>query len=165
MIQAIVPELIHIPSISLLSRLHAEVEAMEALAARHPFSACHTARTKVRKQLPALAALIDFWWQGVQHDLDQAATSPMWKTWARESLLPLVYWEHQVARTRCARRKAKLRQALAAAQVAFGQHAITQRLPPQALEEWQAWASQRVRAFQRTSSGRRRTRRLSVANV
>ena len=29
---------------------------------------------------------------------------------------------------------------------------LTQRLPLQALEEWQAWATQRVRAFQRTSS-------------
>jgi hypothetical protein len=139
-------------STQVASRLHAEVEAIEAWAARHQFPACHTARTKVRKQLPALAALVDFWWQGVQSDLDQAALSPMWRTWARESLLPFVYWEYQVARTRCARRKAKLRQALAAAQVAFGQHVITQRLPPQALEEWQAWASQRVRAFQRTSS-------------
>ena len=45
-------------------RLHAEVEAIEALAARHQFPACHAARTKVRKQLPALAALVDFWWAG-----------------------------------------------------------------------------------------------------
>jgi hypothetical protein len=28
------------------------------------------AMTKVRKQVPALAALIDFWWQGVQQDLE-----------------------------------------------------------------------------------------------
>ena len=99
-----------------------------------------------------MAALVDFWWEGVRVDLEQTALSPMWRGWARESLLPLVYWEHQVARTRCARRKAKLRQALDAAQVAFGQHAITQRLPPQALQEWQEWATQRVNAFQRASS-------------
>jgi hypothetical protein len=107
---------------------------------------------KVRKQLPALAALVDFWWEGVRLDLQQAAISPMWRRWARESLLPLVYWEHQVAHTRCARRKAKMRQALEAAHVAFGHQAITQRLPPQALQAWQEWATQRVRAFQRASS-------------
>ena len=55
-------------STQVASRLPAEVEAIAALAARHQFPACHTARTKVRKQLPALAALVDFWWQGVQHD-------------------------------------------------------------------------------------------------
>ena len=110
------------------------------------------ARAKGRKQLPALAALVDFWWAGVRGDLAQAAIAPMWKTWARECLLPLVYWEHQVAHTRCPRRKAKLRQALEAAHVAFGQHAITQGLPPQALQEWHEWAPQRVSAFQRASS-------------
>ena len=57
-----------------------------------------------------------------------------------------------MARTRCARRKAKMRQALEAVQGAFDHHALTQRLPPQVLEEWQAWATQRVQAFQRASS-------------
>jgi Family of unknown function (DUF6399) len=133
-------------------RLHAEVEAIEALAAHHQVPTCDAARRKVRKQLPALAALVDFWWAGVEQDLEHAGLSTPWKTWAKECLLPLVYWEHQAAHTRCARRKARLRQATAASQTAFDTHTLTQRLPPQALEEWQAWATQRVRAFQRTSS-------------
>lgn len=134
------------------SRLQAEVQAIETLAERHQFPARQGARKKVRKQLPALAALVDFWWEGVGVDLQQAGISPIWRRWAREALLPLVYWEHQVARTRCARRKAKMRQALEAAQVAFGHHAITPCLPPEALKEWQEWATQRVSAFQRASS-------------
>jgi len=133
-------------------RLHAEVEAIEALAARHQFPTCHAARTKVRKQLPALAALVDFWWAGVAQDLAHAGLSTPWRVWAREYLLPRVYWAHHVTHTRCARRKAKLRKALEASQVALDTHVLTQRLPLQALEAWQAWASQRVRAFQRTSS-------------
>ena len=133
-------------------RLQAEVEAIEALATRHQLPACHAVRSKVRKQLPALAALVDFWWAGVEQDLEYAGLSTPWRTWARECLLPLVYWEHQAAHTRCARRKARLRQAAAASQTAFDTHVLTQRLPRQAMEEWQAWATQRVRAFQRTSS-------------
>lgn len=133
-------------------RLHAEVEALEALATRHQFSACHAARSKVRKQLPALAALVDFWWAGVEQDLEHAALLPHWQVWAKAYLLPRVYWAHHVTHTRCARRKAKLRKALEASQVAFEQHVLTQRLPLPALEAWQAWARQRVRAFQRTSS-------------
>jgi hypothetical protein len=133
-------------------RLHAEVEAIEALAARHQFPACHAARTKVRKQLPALAALVDFWWTGVEQDLEHAGLSPCWRVWAKEYLLPRVYWAHHVTHTRCVRRKARLRKALEASQTAFDAHVLTQRLPLQALEAWQAWASQRVRAFQRTSS-------------
>ena len=57
-----------------------------------------------------------------------------------------------MAHTRCARRKAKIRQALEARQGVFGQHALTQCLPPQGLQEWQAWATHRVRALQRASS-------------
>ena len=139
-------------STQVAGRLHAEVEAMEALATRHQFPACHAARTKVRKPLPALAALVDFWWAGVEQDVEHAGLSTHWRMWAREYLLPRVYWAHHVAHTRCARRKAKLRKALEASQTAFDTHVLTQRLPRQALEEWQAWASQRVRAFQRTSS-------------
>ena len=75
-----------------------------------------------------------------------------WRQWAREYLLPRVYWDHQVTHTRCARRKAKRQKALEASQAAFDTHVLTQQLPPQALAEWQAWASQRVRTFQRTSS-------------
>jgi hypothetical protein len=35
---------------------------------------------------------------------------------------------------------------------AFEQHPITQRLAPHVLAEWQAWATDRVKAFQRASS-------------
>ncbi len=69
-----------------------------------------------------------------------------------ECLLPLVSWEHHAAHTRCARRHAKMRQALEAVQATFQTHPITKQLAPQVLEEWTAWATQRTKAFQRTSS-------------
>ena len=125
---------------------------MAALAARHPCPACHAARTTVRTPWPALAALVDFGWAGVEQDVEPAGLSTHGRMGAREDLFPRVSWAHHVAHTRCARRKAKLRQALEASQTAFDTHVLPQRLPRQALEEWQAWASQRVRAFQRTSS-------------
>ncbi len=134
------------------SRLHAAVQAIETLAQRHQLPARHDVMKKVRKQLPALAAMVDFWWDGVRRDLDQAAISPMWRRWAQEALLPLVYWEHQVAHTRCSRRKARVRQALEAVQVAFDHDVLTQHLPPEVFQEWHAWATHRVSAFQRASS-------------
>ena len=57
--------------------------------------------------------------------------SPRWRQWVDECLLPMVYWGHQVTRTRCARRKAKMQAAWAAPRAAFDQHAITQRLTPE----------------------------------
>ena len=67
--------------------------------------------TKVRKQVPALAALVDVWWQGVNRDLESFVLSPRWRQWVDECLLPMVYWDHQVTRTRCRRRKAKMQAA------------------------------------------------------
>jgi Family of unknown function (DUF6399)/IclR helix-turn-helix domain len=139
-------------SAQVASQLHAVVEAIEALASRHQLPARHSAMQKVRTQIPALAALVDFWWQGVWQDVASFALSPLWRQWIQECLLPLVYWEHHARHTRCSRRKAKIVQALEAVRAAFDTHAITQRLAPQVLADWQAWATERVHVFQRASS-------------
>ena len=134
------------------SQLTAAVEAIEALARDHQLPARQDAMTRVRKQLPALAALVDFWWQGVHRDLEPFLLSPKWQQWVYECLLPMVYWAHQVPRTRCRRREAKLQEALAAVRTVFEQHAITQQLAPHVLAEWHVWANDRVKTFQRASS-------------
>jgi Family of unknown function (DUF6399)/IclR helix-turn-helix domain len=134
------------------SQLTAAVEAIEALARGHQLPARHEAMSKVYKHVPALAALVDFWWQGVHQDLEPFLLSPRWQQWVYECLLPMVYWDYQVGRTRCRRRKAAMQAAWQAAQAAFDRHTITQRLVPHVLAEWHAWATDRVKAFQRASS-------------
>jgi transposase len=134
------------------SQFTAAVESIAALAQQYQLPARHAAMTKVRTQVPALAALVDFWWQGVHQDLAPFCLAPRWQQWVHEYLLPTVYWATQVPRTRCRRRKAKIQEALEAVRAAFEQHPITQRLAPHVLAEWQAWATDRVRAFQRASS-------------
>jgi hypothetical protein len=134
------------------NQLMATVEAIETFARCHQLPVRHAAMTKVRKQVPALAALVDFWWQGVHQDLEPFLLSPRWRQWVYECLLPMVYGAHQVRRTRCRRRKASMQAAWQAAQAAFDRHTITQRLAPHVLAEWHAWATDRVKAFQRASS-------------
>ena len=139
-------------SMQVESRVQAQVEAIEALAHRQQLPDRQATMKKVKKQLPDLAALVDFWWAGVRQDLEQAAVSRLWATWAQETLLPKVYWEHQVPRTRCAQRKAKMQQALEMISGTFATHALTRCLPPHALGDWYAWATRQVQAFQRASS-------------
>jgi hypothetical protein len=139
-------------SAQVASQLHAAVEAIEGVAKRQQLPARARAMQKVRKQIPALAALVDYWWEGVEHDLEHAAISAPWRHWAKEYLLPWVYWEHHVAHTRCVRRKAKIQQACEAVRATFHTHGLTVRLPAPALEEWHTWATQQVHAFQRASS-------------
>jgi hypothetical protein len=105
---------------------------MAAFAHPHQRPERQAAMTQVKTQLPALAALVDFWWHGVRQDLEHAAVSPIWQQWAQEALLPWRYGAHQGTRTRCARRKAKLQQILERVRVEFETHTITRCLPPQA---------------------------------
>ena len=134
------------------SRLHAEIDAITALIATHGLPAKQKAVDKVHKQLAGVSALVDLWWQSVWHDVQQVAMTPVWQRWVDEQLLPLMYWQHQVSRTRCPRRKAKLVQALEAVQDTFDRHPITRQLAPDVLEGWKAWAAEHAKAFQRASS-------------
>src|SRR5919202_5512347 len=106
---------------------------MEALARDHQLPARPHAIATVRKQIPALAALVDFWWQGVHQDLESFILSPRWQQWVHECLLPMIYWATQGPRTRCRRRKAKIQEALEAVRTAFEQPTSTQRLAPHVL--------------------------------
>lgn len=73
-------------SVQVHRRLEAEVAALDTLAHAHQLPARDATMHKVRKQLPALAALVDFWWAGVEQDVEQAALSAPWRQWAREVL-------------------------------------------------------------------------------
>ena len=133
--------------------LQAEVTAIETLVATNGLPLKKKTLDKVRKQLAGVSALVDVWWQGVGQDLmPQVSLTPMWKRWVEELLLPLMYWQKQLSRTRCPRRKAKLFEALKAVQAAFERHPLTAQLAPHVLAGWKAWAAEHARAFQRASS-------------
>jgi hypothetical protein len=134
------------------SHPQATMAAIEVLAQPPQLPARPSAMIKVRKQVPALAALVDFWWQGVQQDVAPFLLSPRWRQWVYACLLPMVYWDRQRARTRCRRRQAKMQAAWETVHAAFTQHAITRGLAPAVLADWPAWATDRVNAFQRASS-------------
>jgi hypothetical protein len=90
-------------------QLQAEVAALERLVHTHGLPGKKNAVAKVRKQLAGVSALVDVWWQRVWQDVQpQVALTPAWTQWIEELLLPLRYWQDQLSRTRCPRRKAKL---------------------------------------------------------
>jgi Family of unknown function (DUF6399)/Winged helix-turn-helix DNA-binding len=133
-------------------QLQAEIVALETLIETHGLPLKKKALDKVRKQLAGVSALVDFWWQSVGQDLQQVTLTPTWARWVEELLLPLMYWQEQLTRTRCPRRKAKIVQALEAVQDAFESHPCTGRLAPEVRAGWQAWAAEWAKAFQRASS-------------
>jgi hypothetical protein len=135
------------------AQLAAEVAALQELLEMNGLPVKKTVLDKVRKQLAGLAEVIDVWWQEVRQDIQsQIVLTPRWVDWVEAYLLPLMYWQYQVSRTRGRRRKAKLVKVIEAVQVAFEAHPLTAQLPPEVLAGWKAWAAEHAKTFQRASS-------------
>ena len=78
-------------------QLRAELQAIETLLETNGLPMKKDTLDKVRKQLAGISALVDLWWQTVRQDLTQLAMTPRWTQWAEEVLLPLMYWQEQLA--------------------------------------------------------------------
>jgi hypothetical protein len=133
-------------------QLGTEFEAIETLLATNGLPMKQDLLAKVRKQLAGISALVDVWWQTVRQDLTQLAMTPRWTQWAEDVLLPLMYWQEQLRRTRCPGHKAQIALVLQAVEETFARHPCTRQLKPEVLTGWQAWAAEHARAFQRASS-------------
>jgi Family of unknown function (DUF6399)/IclR helix-turn-helix domain len=133
-------------------QLRAELQALETLIETNGLPMKKDILDKVRKQLAGISALVDFWWQTVRQDLAHMAMTPRWTTWAEELLLPLMYWQERLSRTRCPGQKAQITRVLQGVQDAFEGHPCTGQLTPELLAGWKEWAGEHARAFQRASS-------------
>jgi len=134
------------------AQLGTELEAIETLLATNGLPRKKATLDKVRKQLAGISALVDLWWQTVRQDLTQLAMTPRWTQWAEDVLLPLMYWQEQLRRTRCPGQKAQMALALQAVEEAFERHPCARQLTPEVLAGWKAWAADHAKAFQRASS-------------
>jgi hypothetical protein len=133
--------------------LTAEVAAIQELLETNGLPVKQKVLGKVRQQLAGLAGVIDLWWQELRQDVQsQIVLTPMWAHWVEAHLLPFMYWEQQVLRTRCPQRKAKLLEALEAVRATFEAHPLTAQLSPEVLVGWKAWAADYAKLFQRASS-------------
>ena len=133
-------------------QLRAELQAIDILLETNRLPMKKAILDKVRKQLTGISALVDFWWQTVGQDMAQMAMPPRWTTWVEECLLPLMYWQEQLRRTRCPVQKAQVAFVRQAVEEAFERHPCTRQLQPELLAGWKAWAGEHARTFQRASS-------------
>ena len=128
------------------------MEALEAVARDQQRPARPAARQTVRTPLPALAARVDCWWQGIRQDWEPCRRAPRWRPWGQACRVPLVSWDSQGARTRWRRRQAKRRQAVAAVRPVCARPPSTPRRARHVLAAWQAWATDRSKSVPRTSA-------------
>ena len=142
----------HQTSLAVEHHLQAELQALETLLETNGLPVKKAILDKVRKQLAGVSALVDFWWQTVRQDLTQLAMTPRWTQWAEDVLLPSMYWQEQLRRTRHPVQKAQIALVLQAVAEVFERHPCTRQLKPEVLAGWKAWAAEHAKAFQRASS-------------
>jgi hypothetical protein len=133
-------------------QLHGALQELETLLVTNALPVKQGTLDKVRKQLAGIAALVDLWWQTVRQDLTQLAMTPRWTQWAEDVLLPLMYWQEQLRRTRHPVQKAQIALVLQAVAEVFERHPCTRQLKPEVLAGWKVWAAEHAKAFQRASS-------------
>ena len=133
-------------------QLQGELQGLETLLETNGLPVKKDTLDKVRKPLAGVSALVDFWWQTVRQDLEQIAMPPRWTQWADELLLPLMYWQEQLRRTRCPVQKAQIALVFQAVEEDFERHPCSRQLKSELLAGWQSWAGEHARAFQRASS-------------
>ena len=132
--------------------LQGELKAIETFLETHGLAVKKETLSKVQKQLGGISALIDCWWRTVRQDLAHLAMTPRWSQWAQEALLPMVYWQEPLRRTRHPAQKAQIVIVLKALEEAFERHSCTRQLQAELLAAWKAWAVDHAKAFQRASS-------------
>lgn len=132
--------------------LEQTLTALSQIRARHSTRDNMQAVTKFRRQIPALASLVDLWWQGVEQSLFAQGLDVDTQYWLVARLLPAYYWQQQVAKTKTPALKAAYQQAFERAADALRQHPLSEMMADEEVQRWQGWASEWAAKFQRASS-------------
>ena len=106
--------------------------------------------SKFAKQIADIASLIDAWWLWVMESLDDYEIDDECKKWLLEFLLPVIYWQNQVTKTKNPKLKKSYQVAFEQALAKLEQHSLTPIFITQ--QQWLSWAEWMVSNFQRTSS-------------
>ena len=108
--------------------------------------------SKVKKQSVEIAVALDIWWIWVEQTLSEHPLSELQKQWLKEFLLPVVYWEQQIKKTRSRDLRIRLKNSLHIATQRLKIHPLTKQLTPEANIYWTKWAKRMSLRYQRTSS-------------
>jgi hypothetical protein len=107
---------------------------------------------KLTNQIQELAIVVDLWWSWVDGCLESWGSALFQHNWVRPQLLPALYWQQQVRRTKTPTLKRVYQVAAEQANSALMRHPLTATLSSDDLQQWLNWASWMVTKYQRCSS-------------
>jgi hypothetical protein len=137
-----------IVSIKLTKILH----TLEELRTSHKLKDPRNGIRNLKNQIPYLSSIIDIWWTWVDQCLIQKDFQMSVIHWVKEHLLPTVYWQQQIKRTKNPLLRKDYQKAYLKANASLQQHPLTLSLTQLDQTSWWNWAIWMVSKFQRSSS-------------
>ena len=128
------------------------LKTMEDIRTRHKLKDPRNGIINLKNQIPYLSSIIDIWWSWVDQCLIQKDCQMPVIHWVKEHLLPTVYWQQQIKRTKNPHLRKDYQKAYLKANALFQQHPVTLKLTQLEHEKWSNWALWMVSKFQRSSS-------------
>ncbi len=125
---------------------------LETLQKTHQLTKADSALNRFRQQIPALAVGVNSWWHWVQHTLSLENLDASLTNWLLGQMLPAVYWQLQLNKTKSRSLRRIYRQAHRRTQQALLHHSFTTNLTDDEFARWQEWAKSMAGKFHRASS-------------
>ncbi len=134
------------------SSLEHHLQALAELSKVSELPNLQAALNKFTDQISGLTPVINTWWTWVFHSLSTEQLSPQVSNWVLTCLVPMVYWQQQMHKTKTPALKQAYQSAFAQAQKLYSYDPITVNMSDESLQHWWSWAEWMVSKFQRTSS-------------
>ncbi len=125
---------------------------LETLQSTHHLPKAASAFNKFRQQIPALAVGVNTWWHWVQHTLCLENLDTPLTNWLLGQMLPTVYWQLQLSKTKSRSLRRIYRQAQRRAHQFLRHHDFTATLTSDEFDHWHEWSRRMVSKFHRASS-------------
>lgn len=132
--------------------LEKRAQTIESLAMREGIADKHSAIKKFRAQITSLSSHIGVWWLWVEKILLDLSVDAATQHWLKDSLLPVLYWHHQMHKTQNRAHRIGYREAWQRAVRHYETDPFRLNLSTSQLEHWVQWGEWMVRQFHRSSS-------------
>jgi len=136
------------------SKMQSSLDIIKKIKEQHNIKDSSKKLDRVSRQIPDSAKLIDQWWDWVNASLEPSDVSPEMKSWLTEYLLPFIYWQRQIKKTRSKKIKRFYKLSASFARKKLLLHYMTVHLFANKSEKtlWTQWAHSMVNLFVRSTS-------------
>jgi len=134
------------------SKMHASGAQIKNIKEKFKFPDKKNRLDRAMRRIDPACEQIDLWWNWVSTSLDGAEIKSQEKQWLKYCLLPCVYWNQQIKKTRSPEIKKSYKAAYLQAKQKLASDPLSKVMDYDKHSRWYQWAMSMTTWFQRTSS-------------